>query len=246
MRTIGVIPARYKSSRLEGKPLADIHGKSMVQHVYERARRASCLDDVIVATDDERIRAAVESFGGKAVMTSADHRSGTDRVAEAVRGMDADVIVNIQGDEPMLDPAMLAELVDPFRSATTAGVVTLKKRVMHESDFADPGVVKVVTDPSGYALYFSRSLIPYPRQRTPQFAVFEHLGLYAYTRNALMRLAELPPSELEEIESLEQLRALENGIRILVIETASQQEMLSVDTQADLDRARELMGAVSV
>lgn len=246
MRIIGVIPARYKSSRLEGKPLADIHGKPMVQHVYERARRAPSLADIIVATDDERIRSAVESFGGKAVMTSADHRSGTDRVAEAVGKTDADVIVNIQGDEPMLDPSMLAEVVDPFRSGVSAGVVTLKKRVLHESEFADPGVVKVVTDPAGYALYFSRSLIPYPQRRTPHFAVFEHLGLYAYTRDALMRLAALPCSELEEIESLEQLRALENGIRILVIETASRQEMLSVDTQADLERARELMGAVNV
>lgn len=218
----------------------------MVQHVYERARRATCLDDVVVATDDERIFGVVESFGGKVVMTSADHRSGTDRVAEAVRGMAADVIVNIQGDEPMLDPTMLNEVVDPFRQRTIAGVVTLKKRVMHESEFADPGVVKVVTDPAGYALYFSRSLIPYPRQRTAQFAVFEHLGLYAYARSALMLLAELPPSELEEIESLEQLRALENGIRILVVETASRHEMLSVDTQADLERARELMRAVNV
>jgi 3-deoxy-manno-octulosonate cytidylyltransferase (CMP-KDO synthetase) len=246
MRIIGVIPARYKSFRLEGKPLADILGKPMVQHVYERAKRASCLNEVVVATDDERIRSAVEKFGGTVVMTSADHRSGTDRVAEAIRNMDADVIVNIQGDEPMLDPAMLIELVDPFLAATDASVVTLKKRVLHESDFADPGVVKVVTDPAGYALYFSRSLIPYPRQRTPQFAVFEHLGLYAYSRDALMRLSELPPSALEEIESLEQLRALENGIRILVVETASRQEMLSVDTQADLERARELLSALSV
>jgi 3-deoxy-manno-octulosonate cytidylyltransferase (CMP-KDO synthetase) len=246
MRTIGVIPARYKSSRLEGKPLADILGKPMVQHVYERAKRAPCLDEVVVATDDERIRLAVEGFGGKVAMTSAEHRSGTDRVAEAIRNMDADVIVNIQGDEPMLDPAMLAELVEPFRRATGASIVTLKKRVAHEADFADPGVVKVVTDPAGFALYFSRSLIPYPRQRTPQFAVFEHLGLYAYTRDALMRLAELPPSALEEIESLEQLRALENGMRILVLETASRHDMLSVDTQADLERARELLSVVSV
>ncbi len=245
MRIIGVIPARYKSTRLEGKPLADILGKSMVQHVYERAERAPCLDDVVVATDDERIRSVVESFGGKVAMTRADHRSGTDRVAEAVRDMDADVVVNIQGDEPMLDPAMLAELVDPFRGSTGADIVTLKKRVEHESDFADPGVVKVVTDPAGFALYFSRSLIPYPRQRTPQFSVFEHLGLYAYTREALMRLAALPASVLEEIESLEQLRALENGIRILVVETASRQEMLSVDTEADLERVRELMGVVT-
>jgi len=246
MRIIGVIPARYKSSRLEGKPLADILGKPMVQHVYERAKRAPCLDEVVVATDDERIRSAVESFGGMVAMTRADHRSGTDRVAEATRTIAADVIVNIQGDEPMLDPAMLAELVEPYKRATDASIVTLKKRVAHESDFADPGVVKVVTDPAGFALYFSRSLIPYPRQRTSQFAVFEHLGLYAYTRDALMRLAELPPSALEEIESLEQLRALENGMRILVVETASRQDMLSVDTQADLERARELLGAVSV
>ena len=218
----------------------------MVQHVYERAKRAPCLDEVVVATDDERIRSAVRTFGGAVAMTSADHRSGTDRVAEAIRNLDADVIVNIQGDEPMLDPVMLTELVDPFRSAKDVGIVTLKKRVMHESDFMDPGVVKVVTDPAGYALYFSRSLIPYPRQRTQHFAVFEHLGLYAYTRDALIRLAELPPSTLEEIESLEQLRALENGIRILVVETASKQEMLSVDTQADLERARQLLSVVSV
>jgi 3-deoxy-manno-octulosonate cytidylyltransferase (CMP-KDO synthetase) len=246
MRIIGVIPARYKSSRLEGKPLADIHGKSMVQHVYERAKRSSALDDLLVATDDDRIRDTVLAFGGKAMMTGAAHRSGTDRVAEVVSGMDADIVVNIQGDEPMLDPAMLTELVEPFRRGTEAGIVTLKKRVLHESDFDDPGVVKVVTDPTGYAFYFSRSLIPFPRVRTPKFAVFEHLGLYAYKREALMRLAALPPSDLEEIEGLEQLRALENGIRILVVETASRQEMLSVDTQADLERARQLMGAAHV
>jgi 3-deoxy-manno-octulosonate cytidylyltransferase (CMP-KDO synthetase) len=246
MRIIGVIPARYKSSRLEGKPLADIHGKSMVQHVYERASRSSALDDLVVATDDERIRDAVLGFGGKAMMTGAAHRSGTDRVAEVVRDMDADVVVNIQGDEPMLDPAMLTELVEPFRKGTEAGIVTLKKRVLHESDFEDPGVVKVVADAAGYAFYFSRSLIPFPRVRTAKFAVFEHLGLYAYTREALTRLAALPPSDLEEIEGLEQLRALENGIRILVVETSSRQEMLSVDTQADLERARQLMGAAHV
>jgi 3-deoxy-manno-octulosonate cytidylyltransferase (CMP-KDO synthetase) len=243
MKIIGIIPARYSSSRLDGKPLADIHGKPMIQHVYERAMQASCLHEVIVATDDERIRAAVEKFGGKAVMTSASHRSGTDRVAEVAQTMPADVIVNIQGDEPMLDPAMLNEVAGPFASGTDAGIVTLKKRVVHETDFEDPGVVKVVTDPAGYALYFSRSLIPYPRHRTGNFAVYEHLGLYAYTRDALMRVAALPPSELEEIESLEQLRALENGIRILVIETRSRGEMLSVDTQADLERVRGLLNA---
>lgn len=244
MRIIGVIPARYKSSRLEGKALADILGKPMVQHVYECAKRAACLDEVIVATDDERIFAAVTKFGGRCIMTSADHCSGTDRVAEAVRDIEGEVIVNIQGDEPMLDPAMLGEVVAPFLDRTQAGVVTLKKRVMHEAEYDDPGVVKVVTDIDGYALYFSRSLIPYPRQRTHEFTVFEHLGLYAYTREALMRLTLLPPSALEQIESLEQLRALENGIRILVVETASREEMLSVDTQSDLERARALMSAV--
>src|SRR6266852_9963495 len=139
MRIVGVIPARYKSSRFEGKPLADILGKTMVQHVFDRAAQAECLDDVVVATDDERIRSEVERFGGKAVMTGADHPSGTDRVAEAIRNIDADVIVNIQGDEPMLDSAMIGEVATPLREATEAGVVTLKKRITRESDFEDPG-----------------------------------------------------------------------------------------------------------
>ena len=238
MRVIGVIPARYKSSRLEGKALADIHGKTMVQHVYERARLATNLDDVLVATDDERILRAVIDFGGKAVMTSVDHRSGTDRVAEAIDLDDADVIVNIQGDEPMLDPVMIEEVVAPFREGAAAGIVTLKKEVFHESEFLDPGVVKVVSSPNGNALYFSRSLIPYPRIRGPLFRVFEHVGVYAYSRECLLRLANLPVSPLEEVEGLEQMRALENGIPILVVETKSKVESISVDTQSDLDRVR--------
>src|SRR5262245_15181592 len=241
MRVIGVIPARYRSSRLEGKPLADILGKPMIQHVYERARQASNLDCVVVATDDERIRRAVADFGGEAVMTSAEHRSGTDRVAEAIASDSADIVVNIQGDEPMLDPVMLEEVIEPFRQGTSAGLVTLKKEVFHDDEFADPGGVKVVTDPRGIALYFSRSLVPYPRSRTPHFRVFEHVGVYAYTRNCLLQLAALPVSPLEEIESLEQLRALENGIPILVVETQSRTQGISVDTQADLERVREAL-----
>jgi 3-deoxy-manno-octulosonate cytidylyltransferase (CMP-KDO synthetase) len=241
MRVIGVIPARYKSSRLEGKPLADILGKPMIQHVYERARLARNLDDVMVATDHEGIRRAVVEFGGKAVMTSAERRSGTDRVAEAIASDRADVVVNIQGDEPMLDPLMLEEVVAPFRRGTSVGLVTLKKEVFRDDDFADPGVVKVVTDPNGMALYFSRSLIPYPRNRTRHFRVFEHLGVYAYTRECLLNLAALPVSPLEEVESLEQLRALENGIPILVVETKSSTQSISVDTQADLERVREAL-----
>jgi len=242
MRVLGVIPARYESSRFPGKPLADILGKPMVQHVWERSRKAECLDDVLVATDDERIRDAVCGFGGLAILTGAEHRSGTDRVAEAAHAIGAEVVVNIQGDEPMIDPMMIAEVVQPFRDGTPAGMVTLKKEVFQDSEFADPGVVKVVTDPAGWALYFSRSLIPYPRQRTSRFHVYEHVGLYAYTRECLLRLAGLPASGLEEIESLEQLRALENGIRIFVVQTACKTEAVSVDTPDDLERVRVMMG----
>jgi 3-deoxy-manno-octulosonate cytidylyltransferase (CMP-KDO synthetase) len=241
MRVVGIIPARFQSSRLAGKALADILGRPMVQHVYERARLAKNLDSVLVATDDERIRLAVTEFGGRAVMTSTAHRSGTDRVAEIAENLDADIVVNIQGDEPMLDPVMIEEVVAPFQEGTSAGLVTLKKEIFHESAFADPGVVKVVTDPRGMALYFSRSLIPYPQNRTAHFRVFEHVGVYAYRRECLLRLAALPVSPLEEIESLEQLRAMENGIPILVVETSSRTQSISVDTQADLDWVREAM-----
>jgi 3-deoxy-manno-octulosonate cytidylyltransferase (CMP-KDO synthetase) len=241
MRIAGVIPARYHSSRLEGKPLAGILGKPMVQHVWERALRSGSLDEVIVATDDERVRDVVTGFGGAAVMTRSDHRSGTDRVAEAVAASDASIIVNIQGDEPMLNPRMIAEVVEPFRRGVSAGLVTLKKEVFGDAVFEDPGVVKVVTDPKGSALYFSRSLIPFPRRRTANFRVYEHIGLYAYTRECLLKLASLPASPLEEVESLEQLRALENGIPILVVETQCREEMVSVDTPSDLARVRALL-----
>lgn len=161
MRVIGVIPARYQSSRFEGKPLANLLGKPMVQHVWERSRAASCLDEVFVATDDQRICDAVRAFGGRAVMTGSEHRSGTDRVAEAIAGDPADVVVNIQGDEPTVDPAMIAEVVAPFRSAPGVDIVTLKKEIFDQAEFADPGVVKVVADSAGWALYFSRSPIPF-------------------------------------------------------------------------------------
>lgn len=241
MRIAGVIPARYQSSRFPGKPLAHLLGKPMIQHVWERAQAAGCLDEVLIATDDSRIRDAVVAFGAEAVLTSTSHPSGTDRVAEAIAARNADVVVNIQGDEPMIDPLMIAEVVAPFRQGTAAELVTLKKEVFHGTEFADPGVVKVVTDPHGWALYFSRSLIPYPQRQTPHFHVYEHVGLYAYTRDCLLRLARLPVSVLEEIESLEQLRALENGIRILVLETACKTTAVSVDTPEDLEKVRQLL-----
>lgn len=238
---MGVIPARYQSSRLEGKPLADIHGQPMIQHVYERARQARCLDRVVVATDDQRIFDAVRGFGGEAMMTSTAHRSGTDRVAEVARSCEADVIVNVQGDEPMLDPQMIEEIVAPFRQGVGAGLVTLKRETRDEAVWADPGVVKVVTDLKGWALYFSRSLVPYRRNQTPRSRVFEHIGLYAYSRECLGRLSQLTPTPLEETESLEQLRALENGIRIYVVETECGRHSVAVDTPADLEQVRRLL-----
>ncbi|MCX6596129.1 MAG: 3-deoxy-manno-octulosonate cytidylyltransferase [Acidobacteria bacterium] len=241
MQVLGVIPARYQSSRLEGKPLADIHGQPMIQHVYERARQARCLDRVVVATDDQRIFDAVRGFGGEAMMTSAAHRSGTDRVAEVARSCEADVIVNVQGDEPMLDPQMIEEIVAPFGRGVEAGLVTLKRETRDEAVWADPGVVKVVTDLEGWALYFSRSLVPYRRNQTARSRVFEHIGLYAYSRECLGRLSQLTPTPLEETESLEQLRALENGIGIYVVETECGRHSVAVDTPADLEQVRRLL-----
>jgi 3-deoxy-manno-octulosonate cytidylyltransferase (CMP-KDO synthetase) len=234
MRVLGVIPARYQSTRLPGKPLKDILGKPMIQHVYEAASKA--LSTVIVATDDERIVEAVKAFGGEVVMTRADHASGTDRAAEVAADRNVDAVVNIQGDEPLLAPLMIDECLGVLGN----GMATLKKRVGEEA-YADPGVVKVVTDLNGRALYFSRSLMPYPRTKTSAFAVYEHVGLYAYTKDCLLRLSSLPPTPLEQIEGLEQLRALENGISIQVAETRCTGELISVDTAEDLDRVRAIL-----
>jgi 3-deoxy-manno-octulosonate cytidylyltransferase (CMP-KDO synthetase) len=242
MKVLGVIPARYKSTRLEGKPLADILGRPMIQYVYEAAAKAHRLGSIAVATDDERIERAVRSFGGTVVLTSPDHPSGTDRVAEVAARWDVDVVVNIQGDEPLIDPEMIDECVEALEQNPDVGLSTVKKRVGDDA-FDDPGVVKVVCDLRGRALYFSRSLIPYPRTRTGDFVVFEHVGLYAYTKECLLRLAHLAPTPLEQIEGLEQLRALENRIAIQVVETHSTKEMISVDTVEDLERVRRILAA---
>ncbi|HVN03832.1 MAG TPA: 3-deoxy-manno-octulosonate cytidylyltransferase [Bryobacteraceae bacterium] len=240
MKAVGVIPARYKSTRLEGKPLADIHGRPMVWHVYERAARAGSLGSVVVATDDERIRSAVIELGGRAMMTRADHFSGTDRVAEVAESVAGEIFVNIQGDEPLIDPRMIDECVEALVANPQAAMSTLMKCVP-ESAYGDLSVVKVVCDLKGRALYFSRSLIPFPRTRTARFRVFEHIGLYAYTRPGLATLAHLPPSPLEEIEGLEQLRALENGLAIQVAETRCDGQLVSVDTAQDLERVRQIL-----
>jgi 3-deoxy-manno-octulosonate cytidylyltransferase (CMP-KDO synthetase) len=240
MRVIGVIPARYGSTRLAGKPLADIHGKPMIQHVYELTCKARTLDRVVVATDDQRVCAAVKSFGGTAMMTKSEHFSGMDRVAEVASESDADIVVNVQGDEPLLDPLMIDECVEALKNRLNAELSTVVKAIGEET-FHDPSVVKVVRDTTGRALYFSRSLLPYPRNRTADFRVFEHIGLYAYSKDCLVRLAKLPPTPLEQIEGLEQLRALENGIAIQVVETKSKQELVSVDTQQDLEKVRHIL-----
>jgi 3-deoxy-manno-octulosonate cytidylyltransferase (CMP-KDO synthetase) len=242
MKVIGVIPARYKSTRLEGKPLADIHGKPMIQYVYENARRARTLDSVVVATDDARIRDAVRRFGGAVVMTKAEHTCGTERVAEVAADSDATIVVNVQGDEPLLDPKMIDECVNALRENDGVGLSTVIKKV-GEDAYYNAAVVKVVLDMRGRALYFSRSLIPYHRNGTDDCGVFEHIGLYAYTKDCLMKLSQLPPTPLEKIEGLEQLRALENGFAIQAVETSCTAELVSVDTPEDLERVRQILAA---
>lgn len=237
LKVIGVIPARYASTRFMGKPLALLGGKPMVQHVYERASESSLLAELVVATDDERIRDTVSAFGGRVVMTSPDHRSGTDRVAEVAAGSDSDVVVNIQGDEPFVSPDVLDQLVKPFRGRPDLEMSTLCQRIDESARLADPNVVKVVRDRNGFALYFSRSQIPHPRDLDAQ-TVWEHIGLYAYRREFLLELSRMEPTPLEQSEALEQLRVLENGHRIMVVSTENHIG-LSVDTPAELERAKQ-------
>ena len=239
VRVIGVIPARYHSTRLDGKVLADICGKPMIQHVYERARQAYLLDDVIVATDDERIWQAVKAFGGEAVMTSPHHASGTDRIGEAVRDVEADIVVNIQGDEPLIDPSAIDAVVEPLVKDGSVSMATLMQELTDPKDHADPNLVKVVTDKRGFALYFSRSTIPYPRDRT-DYHIYGHIGIYAYRKEFLLQYIKLESTILEKTESLEQLRVLESGFRIKVVEVGHYQGV-GVDTQEDLERARSLI-----
>lgn len=240
MKVMGVIPARYHSTRLEGKPLADIHGRPMIQWVYENVKKAENLDDVLVATDDSRILAAVERFGGKAVLTSKDHTTGTDRIAEVVKDMDVEIVINIQGDEPFVTPAMINEVAAPLLAEENIPMSTLMHEI-GEAESEDPNTVKVVTDVFGFALYFSRALIPFPRNREGHRA-FGHIGIYAYRRDFLLKLTRMFPTSLEKIESLEQLRVIENGFKIKVVHTGATDYIpLSVDTGEDLQRARKLL-----
>jgi 3-deoxy-manno-octulosonate cytidylyltransferase (CMP-KDO synthetase) len=236
-QAVAILPARLAATRLPDKPLIDIAGKPMIQRVYERARAATRLADVFVATPDARILEAVEAFGGRAVMTSVEHCTGTDRVAEAARGLPADVgiIVNVQGDEPLLDPRTIDQVVAPLMEDPSIVMASLMCPLPEgrESDYA---VVKVVCDLNGFALYFSRSPLPFRRDYGAPYAPRQHVGLYAYRRDFLRRLTELPATPLERAESLEQLRALEHGYRIRMVETDRSPE--SVDTPDDLARVR--------
>lgn len=243
MKVLCVIPARYASTRLPGKPLSMIAGKPMIQHVYERACQAQLPSEVIVATDNEQVEQAVKAFGGKAVMTSPDHPSGTDRLAEvALMYPDVDIIVNVQGDEPMIPPEIIDRLAEAFEGDDDLSMATMKV-LMNEDEYDDPSVVKVVTDLHGYALYFSRSLMPYPRNKPADYKVYKHVGIYAYRRSFLLKYAALAPTPLERAESLEQLRVLENGYKIKVLE--SDFKGIGVDTPEDLAAVNELMAKMN-
>lgn len=233
---IAVIPARYAASRFPGKPLAMLLGKPMVQHVVERCAEAGCFDQVLVATDDERIAAAVKPFA-EAVMTAASHASGTDRLAEVARARPADLYVNVQGDEPAVNPASLRALVSLFAEQSVQ-MATLV-RPLEEHERANPNVVKAVLAENGDALYFSRHDLPFARDASVAVKRWAHLGLYAYRRDTLLRLASLAPTPLEKTEALEQLRALGNGIKIrcAVTEHATQ----AVDVPADVPKAEEAL-----
>jgi 3-deoxy-manno-octulosonate cytidylyltransferase (CMP-KDO synthetase) len=233
---IGVIPARYASTRFPGKPLHPLLGRPMIQWVCERVARAKTLDEVLVATDDERIRDRVAAFGARVILTSNKHPSGTDRVGEATAGLDAELVVNIQGDEPLIDPADVDSVVQELITHPEADMATLAVPLLDEEAFRDPSVVKVVTDGRGRALMFSRAPIPWHRdgstagQPVPKGAL-QHVGLYAYRREFLQRFCQWGPSPLEEIESLEQLRALEHGAHVRV--ALSENRPVGVDTPAD-------------
>lgn len=251
MRIVAVIPARWQSTRLKEKVLADIDGKPMLQHVWERVKKAHAVDEVIVACDKERVLKVAEAFGAKCMFTSPDHPSGTDRLSEIAGSVDADVYINVQADEPMISPLMIDQLAQVFEYEKNIQMATLIKRIDKKEDVTDPNVVKVVVDRKGFALYFSRSPIPYMRRNSPKIdepgtidddqvvgGYYKHIGLYSYTKDFLFTYRNLPRSVLEMDEQLEQLRVLEHGYKIKTIET--RHETIGVDTQEDLDRVRQV------
>ena len=240
-KVIVVIPARYGSTRLAGKPLISLAGKPMIQRVYERAKMAQRAERVIVATDDERIVRAVEGFGGEARMTRTEHRTGTERIAEVAAREEGDVFVNVQGDEPLLDPGAIDVAVNALLEEPAASISTVATPIKTPGDIMDPNIVKTVLDFDGNALYFSRAPIPWVRDTASKIQVrhLKHLGLYVFQREALLEYATLPQGELERIEQLEQLRWMENGWKIRVAEV--EHDAISVDVREDVARVEKLL-----
>jgi 3-deoxy-manno-octulosonate cytidylyltransferase (CMP-KDO synthetase) len=242
MKTVVIIPARYHSTRFGGKPLAKICGKPMIQWVYENSKKAEKISHVVVATDDDRIAEAVRSLGGEAVMTSDQNRSGTDRVAEAADKMGLspkDIIVNVQGDQPLINPRCLDDVVRPFSEDSNFAMSTLAFKIVRKEEITNPKHVKVTFDRNGFALYFSRSPIPFGRDRPADFETYKHLGIYAYTRQYLDTFRNLPEGHLEQIEKLEQLRALEYGHKIKVVVTGY--DSPEVDIAEDIERIEKIL-----
>jgi 3-deoxy-manno-octulosonate cytidylyltransferase (CMP-KDO synthetase) len=242
MKVVCIIPSRYQSSRFEGKPLADLNGKPMIQHVYERVMTSRSITYAAVATDDERIYNAVSTFGGRAVMTGERHRSGTDRIAEAVAGLGldpADIVVNIQGDQPLFEPSQIDEVVKPLQDDLDIPMSTLIYRIVRNEEITHPNAVKVVFDKDRFALYFSRATIPFVRDKGIATDYYKHHGIYAYRKSFLDVFTQLPEGELERREALEQLRALEHGFRIKVVVTPY--DSVEVDTPAELERVRRIL-----
>jgi len=241
MDVIGIIPARYRSKRLEGKVLADIWGKPMIQYVWEQASHASLLDDLIVACDDERIESCVKGFGGKAILTAREHLSGTDRITEIIYSLDVKVVINIQADEPLIHSSMIDDLARCLLDDSNLVMATLIKKTEDKDEIFSENVVKVVVDKYNFALFFSRLPIPYCRDKEEleKTNYFKHIGLYGYTKDFLFVYKNLPEGDLEKKEKLEQLRVLEAGYRIKCIETNF--DTVSVDTEEDLKKVREIL-----
>ncbi|MFA4918772.1 MAG: 3-deoxy-manno-octulosonate cytidylyltransferase [Thermodesulfovibrionales bacterium] len=240
MIAIVIIPARYDSTRFPGKPLCLLTGKPLIQHVYENSKRSRLAKDVVVATDSETIFERVLAFGGKAVMTDKDHPSGTDRIAEVAASLDYDIIVNVQGDEPLIRPEMIDDVITALDD-TRASIGTLIKKIEDPVEISDNNVVKVVFDKERFALYFSRAAIPFraPHSEIQAPEYYKHIGIYSYRRDVLLSLAGMEQTELEKIEKLEQLRALENGLKIKVKETFL--ETFGIDTPEDLERVEKCL-----
>lgn len=237
-KVVAVIPARYQSTRFQGKPLAKILGKPMIEHVYRNAKKCRVLDEVVVATDDQRIFDAVESFGGKSIMTSDKHPTGTDRVAEAARKLDAGIIVNVQGDEPLIQPQMIERTINPLLEDKSVQVTNLISRLTDIGDYVDTGVVKAAIDLHGHLMYLTRSAIPFPKTRQG-YVVHKQIGLYAFRRNFLFRFVAMKQSPLELIEGVEFLRILENGYKIKAVVT--DYSAVSVDTLSDLIEVERIL-----